>query len=256
MVLTRSNLPPIKSFQELELQSNPSKTVRFTCSARCEPLCSLNWFINSHKLNNETLTRRQIANSKLAENNNENDSVILRKISQITLADNNAIASSTKLDLILQEILSKVNNEKKVANGLTSWLYEAHISSGGELSAIKRPTIQLDTNAMSTLELTYEQIKGLLAKYNDDLQIKCAIGDAHMNSWPFKYQIVTPNEWFPSENPMTSSFFMHDSKQLPHGINQHQSIQNGPKQIMHLQTRIVLESECYSINIGSIHNLH
>lgn len=39
-------MPQMRSFSELELSANPTNKLRLVCLAQCEPLCSIEWYLN------------------------------------------------------------------------------------------------------------------------------------------------------------------------------------------------------------------
>lgn len=43
-------MPQTRSFSELELNANPTNKLRLACLAQCEPLCSIEWYLNQEPL--------------------------------------------------------------------------------------------------------------------------------------------------------------------------------------------------------------
>lgn len=193
-------MPPLKSFSELELRSKGSETIKLVCSAQCEPLCSLNWFINSRRLLEKTTSvQNPVASPSVITGENVYQPVEMRRFLQLKLDSNSQ-------DFFLQETIGK----RQVASNNTDWIYEANILaseiSPSDPSALKRESTNYHegANVFSTLELSYAKIRSLLVGNNDDdLQIKCSPSD-QLNLWAFKYQIVAQNEWFPSAQEDTS----------------------------------------------------
>lgn len=46
MLTRRDLMPPMRSFSETELAANPTNKLRLICLAQCEPLCSIDWYLN------------------------------------------------------------------------------------------------------------------------------------------------------------------------------------------------------------------
>lgn len=185
-------MPPVRSFSELELSAKPTNKLRLICLAQCEPLCSLDWYLNGRPfVGADTLVMaaardaqhnarqtKQAQNSNNINNNTEGPLLIRREFLVRTMNSNNEPELGNFN--LLEDVFQRRNNSPFARY---TWFKETNLVAVGHQ---QQPALQmepqaaelrsdglLDANVFSKLEITYNQLSQLLmaskaSGYDDD----------------------------------------------------------------------------------------
>lgn len=233
-------MPMFKSFDDNELVTNPGQKFKLTCSAFCEPVCGLRWYIGQKPLELHKKTSGDDL-SKISMIDSSDDGIDFVRFNELvahmptinsdmsqklSFDDIKLIQSqhhSSPLNLIRYEMISKPS--LATTNNSAYWFYASITKpkfrqqdhSQPEVASAKadlKSMLHLEqqksgaksANVISTLELNHNQLHNLLTRV-DPLKISCGI--VAPLDWPFKYELVGfQGEWFPSSGPLQVSIPM------------------------------------------------
>lgn len=260
-------MPPARGFTERELERNPRQKAQFACAARCSPICSLRWFINSIALE-PTTTMALNANSVPQQIGPESSGarpplVGFRRIEPLSQPaaahSSDGRPSGDEYSLVQLETIWRPTNESTSGRWQSESLISAEPPSlareDSEPGALKRqlelssPVRVERANVLSKLELSYNQIAALLiGDPSNNLTVGCKLIAAGSH-WALEHTLIKPNDWFPGnvdsgttkwhEQPRIASIEERDStRRRFFGLNDRESSAR-----LDLETRIHLESK-------------
>lgn len=192
-------MPTIRSFSELELNANSASKLRLICMAECEPICSIDWYLNRQLFPPPTTTTTaktktsdrnsllEVAplldsnpsgsgNSNTRAHNNSNLTVLSRRsLHELPLE------TGSSMMLFVENLIYNRYNSSSSASSKFTWLRETSFSAGNS----KKRTVDVESsefgsdirqlmreadlhltntnvNVFSKFELTYNQIGQLL----------------------------------------------------------------------------------------------
>lgn len=193
-------MPQVRTFSELELVSQPKGKLKLTCQARCEPLCSIDWYLNNERLVKPNSATNQ---AQLQINHTKSTIFVVSRSSQATNNNNNDD------EWLIIDNLIEQNTTSNEPGGLT-WIKQSKIqaakltSTSGELETASlqlnqemQPIQQAkQANVFSQLELSYAQINRMLEQ-QQQFSIECRLNPNFNQDNLFRYKQVATNEWFP-----------------------------------------------------------
>lgn len=187
-------MPTIRSFSELELNANSASKLRLICMAECEPICSIDWYLNRQLLFGETATTtkttydkshtlQEVATSLLDSNPaaTANQTVLSRHcLHELPVSE-----SGSSMMNFVENLIYRYNS-----SGRFTWLRETSFSSENQKRAVaavhgvessdhrmadysdasklmREADLQLskaNANVFSKFELTFNQIGQLLQR--------------------------------------------------------------------------------------------
>lgn len=230
----RELMPTIRSFSELELNANSGNKLRLICLAQCEPVCSLDWYLNEHLL---TTSERPDQDANLEytfQVNNANQTVMSRRLMHELPLD----SSSSGIVSVENLIYRPSNSSSKF-----TWLRETTfgVPTGKQADLIDSESKQLmreadlhlssaNANVFSRFELTYNQINQLLQSARetqaDQIELKCKLNAMLAgSSWPsskskqFTYAFLEAEHWFPPDKEDTLSVHQFAMSNERHQLN-------------------------------------
>lgn len=184
-------MQPMRSFSELELSANPTNKLRLVCVAQCEPLCSLDWYLNGQPavgtLGPDGVVERffSVANDQLVPlsagepSQNQTEPLLIRRGLAFQM---DKLANSESEFRLLEDVFQWQNNSpfayawfKETSLAAHQPQAEPQGANGGWSSARQSNreaadlrSGRLDANVFSKLEITYNQLSQLLAANDAD----------------------------------------------------------------------------------------
>lgn len=245
LVERRDLMPAIRSFSELELNANSASKLRLICMAECEPICSIDWYLNRQLFSASTTTSDkgftlQEVVPLLLGSNQASAAAATMNQTQTVLSRSSLhelpLESGSSMMVSVENLIYRLN-----PSGKFTWRRESSFSGsqkravdsvesskGDDYSDISRLMREADlhlsngnANVFSKFELTYNQIVQLLQDRNSgEVLLECKLNDmflgatssssssssnGNLKHHQLGFAFVEPQHWFPSERSTTSS---------------------------------------------------
>lgn len=228
-------MPQMRSFSELELSANPANKLRLVCLAQCEPLCSIEWYLNQEPL----VAAAAVASTSAAVVGLQDSAAsggLVNRSARINLAAEAGFVHRQELQAASlpwfrlvstenvihqqQPIADAYRNTSSGGGGRFSWLRQTSLGAiGGHPSlgqlqqldwlgrqlmreASEQQYLPDQVNVFSRLELSYNTIVRLLEAAGGqtaDLvtRIKCRVNPIFdsVTSGGFEHTYLGPNQW-------------------------------------------------------------
>lgn len=246
-------MPSLRSFSELELSSQAASRLKFACWAECEPLCSIDWFLNGRPLT----AAAQPGDSPTDEG--DDDSTSSWSSSKRVFRETRQLTVNSASSLHLAQLVNRLYDTNSTRVRKFAWSKQSAVVPIADLSSrpvnqlelasqqLVRESLELETvNVLSKLELNYKQLSELLVaaadkrndSSDDELLVECKLNK--FLDPKFGHARVQPNVWFPSATPMRDLGEQDDDGDY---VNEESSLRQNLVEESSSDTEFVLASE-------------